>query len=72
MKTVTFIALLLFGNVVFAQSSKILVASTNQFLNTLNQEELKKTVYAFDDSLRFKWTKYHYVALFYWNRPFGG
>ena len=56
MKTVTFIALLLFSNVVFAQSSKILVASTNQFLNTLNQEELKMTVYAFDDSLRFKWT----------------
>ncbi len=56
MKTVTCIAFLFLANVIFAQSSKILVASTNQFLNTLNQEELKKTVYAFDDSLRFKWT----------------
>ena len=39
-----------------AQSTKKLLESTQQFLNTLSAEELKKTAYAFDDSLRFKWT----------------
>lgn len=40
----------------FAQSTKTLVEATNQFLQTLNAEELEKTVYAFNDSLRYKWT----------------
>ncbi len=40
----------------FAQATKTLVASTNQFLQTLTAEELQKTVYTFNDSLRYKWT----------------
>lgn len=40
----------------FAQVNQPLVQTVNSFLNTLNQEELKKTVYDFNDSLRYKWT----------------
>lgn len=39
-----------------AQTSETLAASANKFLNMLNADELKKTVYAFDDTLRHKWT----------------
>lgn len=39
-----------------AQSTKLMIESTNQFLNTLNADEMKKTVYDFKDSLRYKWT----------------
>ncbi|WP_428656467.1 DUF3500 domain-containing protein [Runella sp.] len=40
----------------FAQSGNLITESANQFLSTLNAEELKKTTYSFNDSLRFKWT----------------
>ena len=40
----------------FAQSVHSLTESANQFLNTLNAEELKTTTYSFNDSLRYKWT----------------
>lgn len=40
----------------FGQANQSLVETANQFLNTLNTDEMKKTVYSFDDSLRFKWT----------------
>ncbi|MFN8345098.1 MAG: DUF3500 domain-containing protein [Spirosomataceae bacterium] len=40
----------------FSQANQPLAATVNSFLNTLTQEELKKTVYAFNDSLRYKWT----------------
>ncbi len=40
----------------FSQSTKTLIESTNQFLNTLNADERGKTVYDFKDSLRYKWT----------------
>jgi hypothetical protein len=41
---------------VFSQANQTLIASTNSFLNTLNSEEVRKTVYDFNDPLRFKWT----------------
>lgn len=40
----------------FAQSNNTIVESVNQFLNTLSTDELKKTTYSFNDSLRYKWT----------------
>lgn len=40
----------------FSQANQPLVETVNSFLNTLSQEELKKTVYDFNDSLRYKWT----------------
>lgn len=40
----------------FAQANQTLVVSTNQFLNTLTAEEMKKTAYDFKDTLRYKWT----------------
>ncbi|MBA4054651.1 MAG: hypothetical protein C0490_08065, partial [Marivirga sp.] len=40
----------------FAQSSSNLAAATNNFLHTLNGDDLKKTTYQFTDTLRFKWT----------------
>ena len=39
-----------------AQSSSIISAKTQLFLNTLSPEELSRTNYEFSDSLRFKWT----------------
>lgn len=44
------------ASTVFSQANQSLIASTNSFLNTLQADELKKTVYDFKDSLRFKWT----------------
>lgn len=41
---------------VFAQSGHLVSESATQFLATLNTEEIKKATYAFNDSLRFKWT----------------
>ncbi len=41
---------------IFAQSGHSIAASANQFLATLSPDELKTTVYTFNDSLRFKWT----------------
>ena len=41
---------------VFSQANQSLVEATNSFLKTLQADELKKTVYDFNDSLRYKWT----------------
>ncbi|MEZ4902476.1 MAG: hypothetical protein R2822_12360 [Spirosomataceae bacterium] len=40
----------------FAQSTASITHSVNQFLNTLNPDELKKTTFIFEDTLRKKWT----------------
>ena len=40
----------------FAQSGKPIAESVDLFLTTLSSEEQQKTVYAFTDSLRYKWT----------------
>jgi hypothetical protein len=40
----------------YGQANQTLVDATNQFLTTLNADELKKTVYTFKDTLRYKWT----------------
>jgi len=40
----------------FCQSSSDLVKSINEFLSTLNADELKIATYKFDDTLRIKWT----------------
>jgi hypothetical protein len=40
----------------FCQANQPLVQTVNSFLNTLSADEMKKTVYAFNDSLRYKWT----------------
>lgn len=57
---IVFLCLLIYGNVVspdlWAQPNASVSTTVNLFLNTLNAAELKKTVYAFDDSLRHKWT----------------
>ncbi len=45
-----------FSPAVFAQSGYLISESATQFLATLNAEEVKKTTYTFNDSLRFKWT----------------
>ncbi|MBA4853831.1 DUF3500 domain-containing protein [Emticicia sp. BO119] len=50
-----FIYLLIISKV-YSQANQSLVVATNQFLNTLNAEELKKTTYDFKDTLRHKWT----------------
>ncbi len=56
-KLLVTLILSVFGAVnVFSQANRTLIASTNSFLNTLNAEEVKKTVYDFNDPLRFKWT----------------
>ncbi|MVM32003.1 DUF3500 domain-containing protein [Spirosoma sp. HMF4905] len=47
---------LFFASASFAQSANTITESANQFLNTLSTDELKKTTYAFTDSLRYKWT----------------
>lgn len=57
MKKLNISALLIFIVFVgFSQSTKTLIESTNKFLSTLNADEMKKTVYDFKDSLRYKWT----------------
>lgn len=40
----------------FCQANQPLVQTVNSFLNTLSADEMKKTVYDFNDSLRYKWT----------------
>jgi hypothetical protein len=40
----------------FSQENNTIVESAIQFISTLNADELKKTAYPFDDSLRTKWT----------------
>lgn len=40
----------------FSQANLPLAETANSFLNTLTADETKKTVYAFNDSLRYKWT----------------
>jgi len=40
----------------FSQANQPLVETVNTFLNTLSADEMKTTVYAFNDSLRYKWT----------------
>ncbi len=40
----------------YGQANQTLVDATNQFLTTLNADELKKTVFTFTDTLRYKWT----------------
>ena len=57
MKKINIIILFAFLPLVgFSQATKTLMEATNQFLNTLNADEMKKTVYDFKDSLRYKWT----------------
>lgn len=57
---IVFLCLLIYENVappdLWTQPNTSVSTTVNRFLNTLNTEELKKTVYAFDDSLRHKWT----------------
>jgi hypothetical protein len=43
---------------VFSQANQTLIASTDSFLNTLNSEKVRKTVYDFNDPLHFKWTNF--------------
>lgn len=43
-------------NIAFAQANASLETSVQQFLGTLNAEELQKVSYAFEDTLRKKWT----------------
>lgn len=52
----TLILCVFWVNTAFSQANQTLVESTNVFLKTLNIDESKKTVYNFNDSLRFKWT----------------
>jgi len=40
----------------WAQANLSVEKTVNQFLNTLNADELKKTTYAFEDTMRKKWT----------------
>jgi hypothetical protein len=54
LKTLLFCSLLASNS--FAQPNKTATETVNQFLSTLSADELKMTTYAFNDSLRFKWT----------------
>jgi hypothetical protein len=40
----------------FAQTSTAIVNSANSFLQSLDADQLKKTQYKFNDTLRYKWT----------------
>jgi hypothetical protein len=53
---ITLFLFVFWTEVVFSQVNQTLIVSTNSFLNTLNAEEVKKTVYDFNDPLRSKWT----------------
>jgi hypothetical protein len=57
MKLINFCILLLFFPILGStQYTKTLTEAANKFLLTLNTEEIKTTVYDFNDSLRYKWT----------------
>lgn len=60
MKTLPFVlALAIFTSTILtaaAQANASLETAVNAFLNTLNAEELQQTSYAFEDTLRTKWT----------------
>jgi hypothetical protein len=53
---ITLFLFVFWTEVVFSQVNQTLIVFTNSFLNTLNAEEVKKTVYDFNDPLRSKWT----------------
>ncbi len=55
-KTLIFTLLILAGFAVKAQKNEQAVNAANSFLSTLNTDELSKTQYLFQDSLRYKWT----------------
>lgn len=59
-KILSTFALAIFGftaiNTAFAQPTASLETTVATFLNTLNAEELQKTNYTFEDTLRYKWT----------------
>lgn len=51
-----FILLYLVSNNIKAQTINEVFKAANEFIATLNQAESSKTIYAFSDSLRYKWT----------------
>ena len=48
--------LLSFNATLNAQSNTKLIKATNEFLLTLSDAEMAKTIYAFDNPARLKWT----------------
>ena len=58
MKKSIFACLLLisFNATLKAQSNTQLLKATNEFLMTLSDVEMSKTIYAFNDPARLKWT----------------
>ena len=54
--TILSLLTLVFSISVKGQATSNLIKTTNEFLHTLSQEELKKTQYEFKDSSRLKWT----------------
>jgi len=51
-----FLLLFSFNATLNAQSNAILTKATNEFLKTLSDVEMTKTMYAFNDPARLKWT----------------
>jgi len=54
--TLSFLLLVLFNATLNAQSNAPLIKAANQFLQTLSDVEMAKTIYAFNDPTRLKWT----------------
>ena len=48
--------ILIINSIHIVKAQTVIENSVKSFLNTLNADELKKTTYAFDDTMRLKWT----------------